>query len=224
MQILNCPKNKNHMCVLKQSGFTILECILAVGILSAMLASLVALQSSIVYVAQDSMQKLRAVWTMRQATAQIDYLLEVGGFPAIAEKSQFTWTGDASFSALITRKDLNKLKPSQFLITALKFYNLANSNGNEHLNVEQSIGPMAQILDNIPVTQSPGAVENSSISGTANQSHFANVFINVSWMMGSESKSLSDGLFLIDNIAFANLKLPNLGGGKGSGSGSGSTN
>ena len=201
-------------------GFTILECILAVGILSSVLASLVGLQTSIIYVAQNSMDKLKAVWAMRQATSQIDYVLDAGGIAAIPEKSAFVWTGDKRFTVVVTRKDLNDIKPSQFLTTALKFYNLANPGGNEHSDVDQMLAPITQLLDNSPLSPSPGSVENTAITRNANQSNFVDVFVSVNWNGGSDTQTLADGLFLMDNNALSNLQLPNLGGGAGGGSGS----
>lgn len=214
MQTLSYLINKLLFILKKNteaSGFTILECILAVGVLSTVLASLVGLQSSIIYVAQNSMDKLKAVWSMRQAYSQIDYLLDTAGFNALSETSQFVWPGDNRFTVAITKKDLEKIKPSQFLTTALTFYNLVNPNGNSNLNVDQTLAPIAQILDNIPVSPNSSLIQNTSIAPKANQSHFINLFVTVSWKTGAELNSLSDGLFLIDNNAFANLKLPNLG-------------
>lgn len=205
MRILNYLKNSD-------SGFTLLECILAVGILATMLASLVGLQSSIIFVAQNSMDKLKAAWSMRQTYAQIDYLLDSGGFAAVPEQATFVWSADKKFTIVVTRKDLNDIKPSQFLITALKFYNLANPGGNENLNVDRMIAPITQFLDNTPVSQTPGSVQNTAISKNANQSNFANVLVSVNWDSGSTtstSSSFSDGLFLMDLNALANLKLPN---------------
>src|SRR4051794_23674801 len=99
MRISNLLKNN----LSQEQGFTILECILAVGILAGVLASLVGLQSSILYVAQNSLDKLKAVWVMRQANAQINYVIDAGGLPAIAESSQFAWPADKSFVASITK-------------------------------------------------------------------------------------------------------------------------
>jgi prepilin-type N-terminal cleavage/methylation domain-containing protein len=188
MRTLKFLRNKNT-----HDGFTILECILAVGILSVVLASLVGLQSSIIFVAQNSTEKLKAVWSMRQAYSQVEYLLDVGGLTAIPEESKFTWPGDKRFVVAITKKDLKDIKPSQFLVSALKIYNFTNSNGNQNLNVDEVMGSISQLLDN-----------------PANTSGFANVFVNIKWLSGVEKRLFTDGLFLIDNSVLSNLKLPSL--------------
>jgi hypothetical protein len=218
MRILNFLQNKKIFCkknIFSSSrddkGFTILECILAVGILSAVLASLVGLQSSIIYVAQNSMDKLKASWAMKQANAQIDYVLNSAGLSGIPENSTFVWSGDNKFTISIQRKDLNEVKPSQFLITALKFYNMANSSDGDTQDEDKSLAPITQFLDNIPMNISNDIYENKSKTKSVDQSNFVNIFVTVNWTSGSVSSVLTDGLFLLDYNTLSNIKLPSLG-------------
>ena len=215
MQISNYLKNKflGDKKYKKQEGFTILECILAVGILSAVLANLVALQSSIIYVAVNSMDKLKAVWSMKQAMSQVDYLLQAGGFNAVNESSSFAWSGDPKFNVVVSKKDLKDVKPSQFLLTAVKFFQMTDPSGNEHADVKQSLTPINDLIDNAPIVSPDGVYENTALKGNSNQGPFANVFVTVNWTSGTVKNTFTDGLFLIDSISLSKIKLPDLGGG-----------
>ena len=213
MRILSSLKNKfpylsKEKAAKKNSneaGFTLLECILAIGILSSVLASLVALQSSIIYVAQNSMDKLKAVWAMRQAESQLDYIIDAGGLSAIPAKAAFVWSADKRFTVSINKKNLNDIKPSQFLITALKFYNL--SKGDEDTDVQRMLAPVVQLIDTPPATSSSGT-ENTSIRKGVEDSNFINVFVAVSWLSGSTPLHFDDGLFLMDINSLSGLSLP----------------
>ncbi len=199
MQNLRFQNDKNF----DQKGFTLLECILAVGVLSSMLASLVALQSSVIYVAQNSREKLKANWAMRQGLSQLNYFLDEKGMGALSESVSFAWGEEGRFKIEIKKKDLNEIKPSHFLISAMKFYNLTNSGGNENLNVDLTLGPISKFIDGAPLGS-----DSSNVTTSSSSSYFMNVFLSVNWSLGAEQKTLTNGFFLIDNNALSKIQLP----------------
>ena len=109
MQTLFCPKNKNmniHLNTDKnQQGFSLIECILAIGILSVVIASFVGLQSSIISVTQIASDSMRASWATHSAISQMQYLIETQGQSNVPEESNFPWITDNQYSIKVTRKD-----------------------------------------------------------------------------------------------------------------------
>ena len=219
---MDSPQDKNVTTMhfrQTEKGFTILECIIAIGILSSVIASLIVLQTSIVYIAQNSMDKLKATWSIKQAEAQLDYLLDSAGFAGVNENSSFEWLTDKNFKVNIQKKDLIEVKPSQFLMTAIKFYNLNDPSGSQHLDVERALAPAVPILDNTPLASTSALFDNKAVRVRINSSPFINIVFVVNWLQGKQNQTFQDGLFLMDNYALASLQIPNFtSNGNGSGS------
>lgn len=197
-----CQNNKPNLNnsdskTCSQQGFTLIECILAIAILSVVVASIVGLQSSIISVTQIASDSLRASWAARSAIAQMQYITDTKSQSDIPESIKIPWITNPEFSILVSRAPLKEIKTSQFLISALNIYNLVNPQGNEKLDVEKSLGMISTTLD---------AGTNSSSKGT-----FSNVTIQVKWQSGITEKEISEGFFLIDKDIFKNISLPNLG-------------
>ena len=230
MRILNFLNKKIRNIKDSESGFTIIECILAVGILALLVGSLITVQVSTIAVTKTSSDRLKALWALRSAMAQIDYVLDVKGQQFIPEKTALVWEGNKNFTITIQRKNLTNLKPSAFLKSAMKIQSL--SQGDSNKDVDQLIGPIGALLDagtdaaNTTNKDSSGQVKDAN-------STFCNLIVTVNWPSGAQTKDLSLGMFMIDSSAIANIKMPNMPGSTtdsgpgsttgGSGSGSGST-
>ena len=156
------------------------------------------------------MDKLKATWSMKQAEAQLDYILDSAGFAGIKENSSFEWLTDKNFKVSIQKKDLNEVKPSQFLMTAIKFYNLNDSSGSKNLDVARALAPAVPILDNTPLSSTAALFDNKAVRSRINPSAFINIVFVVNWLQGKQDQTFQDGLFLMDNYALASLQIPNL--------------
>lgn len=198
MQTLSCQKNKETKTNNNQQGFTLIECILAIGILSIVVASIVGLQSSIISVTQIASDSMRASWAARSAIAQMQYLIDSQGQANVPEKTTIPWITDNQFSINVERTELKDVKISQFLTSALGVYNLVNPSGNENIDVDKMLGAVTTMLD--------------TSAGSNPKGFFSNVVINVNWTSGITPKTISEGFFLIDKDTFTNVKLPDLGG------------
>lgn len=199
MQILSCPKNKvtkreDHPNL--EQGFTLIECILAIGILSVVVASIVGLQSSIISVTQLATDNMRASWAARSSIAQLQYLLDTQGQANVPESTTIPWITDPAFSINVTRTELKDVKISQFLTSALGVYNLVNPDGNDNLDVDKMLASITTLLD--------------SSAGSNSKGFFSNVVVNVKWTSGITPKTISEGFFFIDKETFANVNLPDL--------------
>jgi prepilin-type N-terminal cleavage/methylation domain-containing protein len=202
MQTLLCQKNKEtkteHSQWVQQQGFTLIECILAIGILSVVVASIVGLQSSIISVTQIASDGMRASWAARSTISQMQYLIDTQGQTNIPENTTIPWVTDNQFSINIKRTELKDVKISQFLTSALGVYNLVNPAGNENLDVDKTLGTITTMLD--------------TSAGSNPKGFFSNVVIEVKWTSGITPKTISEGFFFMDKDTFANVTLPDLGG------------
>lgn len=202
MQTLHFLKNKQS-----QNGFTLLECILAVGVLALAISSIVALQSSIISSTRMAVNKMQASWAIRSAMEQVQYILDVQGQAFIPETASFPWEGDNNFTTTVSRKDLKEIKPSQFLLSALKVSNAADPSANQNLDLDRTMAPIASMMDSSVGTPKSKA-SNATSAPTSAQSYFCNVIVSATWGEGSQKYVSTDGLFLIDDNALSNFKPP----------------
>ncbi|WP_186645941.1 type IV pilus modification PilV family protein [Fluviispira vulneris] len=191
MQILRHLKNN-------ESGFSLLECILAIGILSIVIGTIVGLQSSIISSTQISGDNMKASWAMRSAISQLQYVLDTGGSNAVPNEAEFPWATDEQFKISLIKKELKEVKPSQFLLSAMGVYNLISPDGNEQSDVSATFSSITPLLD--------------APAGAQSQSFFNNVTILVNWRDASTQRSITEGFFFIDKDALKGVNLPNLGG------------
>ena len=63
----------------RQSGFTLIESLMAISILSIVAVQILNVQSSSIQVAQSSRDNMRATWAMRSAISQMEYALDALG-------------------------------------------------------------------------------------------------------------------------------------------------
>lgn len=217
-------KKNSRKIFLNQKGFTLIECILAVGILSTVLFSIVALQSSIINTTQISSDKIKAIWALKSTLSQLEYILNTDGQAAVPDVVHFPWTGDKQFTITVQRVDLKKIKPSQFLFSALKVANLSPAFSNQHIDVDKTFGPIGAILDNTlengaahqPAAPTAAPAKSKPTSITS-QSNFSNVIVKVQWNDGSTNREISSGLFLIDDSLFSDITIPQTGDSAGGG-------
>ncbi|KAB8031997.1 type IV pilus modification PilV family protein [Fluviispira multicolorata] len=191
MQILHRLKNS-------ESGFSLLECVLAIAILSIVIGTIVGLQSSIISSTQISGDNMKASWAMRSAISQLQYLVDTGGASTIPNETDFPWITDEQFKVNLIKKELKDVKPSQFLLSALGVFNLISPDGNEQTDVTSTFSAITPLLD--------------APAGAQSQSFFNNVTISVNWKDASVQRNISEGFFLIDKNALQGINLPNLGG------------
>lgn len=192
----------------KHAGFTILECILAVGVLALAIASIVGLQSSIVSSTRIAVNKMQASWAIRSAMEQVQYILDVQGQAFVPESVTFPWQGDTNFSTTVSRKDLNDIKPSQFLLSAMKVSNAMDPSANQNEDLDKIMAPIAAMMDNSVGTLRPKAKNGGASAPTSAQSYFCNIVVSTNWSEGNTPQTLSEGLFLIDNDVLSNFKPP----------------
>lgn len=180
----------------RQSGFTLLETLLAIGILSVVIVQVISVQSTNVAVTQIARDNIQATWAMRQAQSQLEYVLDTLGVPGLPKAApEFEWKPmpDDSYVVKMEFKDVN-VKPSEVLITALK---LAMGKGEKESEGEgeggndptKGLKDMASMLD----AQLPKDMYKSYV-------------VSVTWKQGDgKSKQIDSGGFIIDEKVIEGL-------------------
>ncbi len=199
---MNQISMENKKC---QAGFTLIECLLAIAILSLVLISIISLQSSVVSVTYQSINKIKSTWAMKKTFAQLDYVVDVLGMEGVPESKEWNWSQDESFQISLTSKEPKDLKLSDFLITAYKFYNFTKKQDSS-IDIEKTLAPFTAILDQQTIAKT--TVESNTIGTMKNLGPFLNVNLTVNWTTGKEKKHIEDSLLLIRSATFFNLKLP----------------
>lgn len=181
MQIFNCQNNLSFIQK-NQKGFSLIECVIAVGLLATVVGSMIALQSSILRILQNSIEQRKAEIIMDSTKAQIEYVLSIKEQNDFPKDTKLPTPFDPLFKSQVTRVDKTKIKLSQFLISAMKIYNLAN--GQNALNIDVLAQQYAAGLDAyLPPLES----------------NFMDISNIVTWKNGKNEKKISTTMFIINN-------------------------
>jgi hypothetical protein len=154
-----------------------------------------------------AVNKMQASWAIRSAMEQVQYILDIQGQAFIPETISFPWEGDNNFITTVSRKDLKEIKPSQFLLSALKVSNATDPSANQNLDLDRTMAPIASMMDSslgTPQSKAP----NNTAAPTSAQSYFCNVLVTAAWGEGTQKQTLTDGLFLIDDNVLSHFKPP----------------
>lgn len=219
-------KNRSECSLKSEAGFTIIETVLAIGVLAAAIASIVSLQASVVAVTSLASHHTQARWTLNSAFSQAEYLREVKGQDFFPEDSQFTWKGATDYNVDVKRKDLTKLKTSDFVKTALNIFFKTDPNSDDEKNVDQMVGVIAPFIDNPGTTNTllqnlsggasqPQAGRDATPNPQAPQKKsavgpYVNLEFLVSWKNGTTTKTWKNTLLIMNQKTLADITLPNL--------------
>lgn len=201
----------------QQAGFTLLEAVLAIGLLSVVLSQVLGVQASSAAVTQNARDTMRASWALRQASAQLEYVLDVYGAKGLAPEGRFTWPADQNFVVSWAAKEA-PVPASRFLTSAMKLGKAMGAGGvPEEEGAEQSgadstkgMGEFTQMLDQMVPKEMYWAVK-----------------FQVEYRQGSSQKTLDGSFLVVDTKVLAEKmgalapNLPNMDGGPGAGPGGG---
>ncbi len=188
----------------QENGFTIIECLLAIVILSFIVMSVISLQSSVINITYQSINKIKSTWAMKKTFAQVEYIIDTIGLDGLPDSKEFQWSQDESFKINVNSMEPKDLKLSDFLITAYKFYNFTTKQDST-IDIEKTLAPFATVLD-----QQPDASKNLAniMNSTKKNIPFLNIDLSVNWNSGKEKKQLQDTLLLINSSSFFNINIP----------------
>jgi prepilin-type N-terminal cleavage/methylation domain-containing protein len=168
-----------------ESGFTLIESLLAISILSIVAVQILNVQSSSISVTQNSRDNMRATWALRSAISQIEYALDALGPKGLVREASFPWSLDPAFTTIVKVED-TPLEASRLLMTAMKLGGAASAGpeGEDEGDGKDAAGgfkEIGQMLD----SQVP-----KDMYRTAN--------VVVSWKEGDSTRSIEGGMLVID--------------------------
>ena len=173
-----------------ESGFTLIESILAIGILSVVVVQLLSIQASTMQLTKTARDNIKSTWAMRQAVSQFEYYADVIGVKELKDfETKFAWSGDPDFQIQLRSKEV-PVEASKLLTTGMKMGSAMNQQGSEAKAEDgtESLKAVFGMLD----SQVPKDLYRS-------------VSIVVSWKDGENTKSLEGGLVLIDDKSLQGL-------------------
>lgn len=179
----------------RNAGFTLLESLLAIGILVTVFSQIVGVQASSLSVARNNKANIQATWALRSLASQIEYIVDVRGVKALpTESSQppaLRLNGDSSDEMTFEYRNKQSLiKASKFLMASMNLgKNVAGSAEGEGDDQFKQFG---ELLD----SQLPNDIYRS-ISLTAR------------WKDGLTTRSTDLGLLLIDRKS-VHIGIPGL--------------
>jgi len=180
----------------RNSGFSLIEAILAIGILSVMLVQIVSIHSNSLAASQSAINNMKATWALRQGMAQLEYVLDVYGSKqgSMFQNIKVPWGADPEFSINVATKD-SPIEASRLLVSAFRI-GTAFAGGGQEPEGEQGADPAEAIK---------GFADQ--INSFVPRDIYRSLNIEVTWKQGDQNKGLDTGFFLIDS------KSLKLGGG-----------
>ena len=171
-----------------EKGFSLFECLIAVGVLAVALGGILALQASSVSTAQITWNLIQGRWALKATLSQIQYVLETRGPLGIPASSSFVWTANPEFQIQVKREEMSDLKPSQFFLSGLKSMSQSTTEGSmdANLDVDKTFGPALSFVD------------TALTSKIASGSLFQKINVEVQW--GKEANErLKSGLIVLQH-------------------------
>ena len=167
-------------------GFSLLEIVIAVGMLGIIISSLVGFQSSSYRALRASEQNLKASWVMRAAYEQTKYNLENSGVLRFPNVVNYSSSWDPGFSIVITKSILDKFKPSELIKSFFKIAKLQGKMQSSDLSKKSTaVSTLGFELD--------GSIKPNS---------FCKMSIVVSWLVGKKNQVFESRFFYIDKEPF----------------------
>ncbi len=195
-----------------QAGFSLLEAILAIGILSIVVVQIVNVQSASMEIAAISRSNQAATWALRSATAQLQYVLDVYGVEGLRPAAEFKSGQEGEYTVLVTSEETT-IEASRLFVTAMRMASVMGGGGlpgaedEEDASAEQFKAIGDQLDSQIP------------------KDIYRTVKVNVSWELGGTTRQIDGGFLVVDDkalkIADAIPNIPGLtpGGGNQNGGG-----
>jgi type II secretory pathway pseudopilin PulG len=174
----------------KNSGFSLLESVLAIGILATMLVQVINMHSNSLAISQTTMNNMKATWALRQAMGQLQYIIDVYGSK---ENSRFhnisvPWSADPEFTIKVATQDM-PIEASRLLVSAFRIGTAFTVNSQEGEDSGKKTDDPADAIKSFA----------EQINSFVPKDLYRTVKLEVSWKQGEFTKSLDSGFFLIDS-------------------------
>jgi prepilin-type N-terminal cleavage/methylation domain-containing protein len=175
-----------------QDGFTLIEAIMAIGILAVVAVQILNVQSSTILVTASARDNMVSTWVLRSIVSQVEYAVDTVGTKAMPKTADFPWSGNNEFKVSIALED-TPIEASRLMSTAMKLGKgqLAAEEGGEPSSEEVG-GDLKEI----------GALLDSQIP----KDLYRTVQVKVTWPVGENRRTAETGMLLIDTSQVNLLK------------------
>jgi len=178
-------------------GFTLLESLLAIGILVTVFSQIVGVQASSLSVARNTKYNIQATWGLRALSSQIEYISDVRGVKGLPPESSgpppLKLNGDDDDGIRFEYRNKQSLiKASKFLLATMRIGQGAAGAGEEG-GGDDKLKQFGELLD----AQLPDDIYRS-------------INLAAFWSDGQSQRSIDLGLFLIDRKS-VQIGIPGLG-------------
>ena len=171
-----------------ESGFTLLESLLAIGILVTVFSQIVGVQASSLAVAKNNKANIQATWALRSLVSQIEYIADVKGVKALPPESSqpppLKLDGDYEEAMRLGYKiQTPQIKASKFLLASVGL-GKSLADGEDDSGGNDQMKQFGELLD----AQLPSDIYRS-------------IGLTASWNDGQTTRSTELGMLLIDRSA-----------------------
>jgi prepilin-type N-terminal cleavage/methylation domain-containing protein len=187
-------QNSSNPTSNKQSGFSLLECLLALGIMAVLSVQVLSVMANSIAISQKSWDNMRATWAMRSAFSQLEYVMDAIGFENLPKSEiNYEWTGEKGFRVRFL-VDEASIEASSLLVTALKAG--AAMGAAQDPNAKKEDEAESGISEQI---KSIGPMLDSQVP----KDMYKRVTVEVSWPDGEARRTMEGGVLLINEKAIA---------------------
>lgn len=179
-----------------QSGFTLLESLLAIGVLVTVFSQIVGVQASSLAVAKNTKANIQATWALRSLSSQIEYISDIKGVkglpPETSGPNPLKLNGDDNEPLRFEYKNRQaNIKASKFLSASLRL-GQGLTGATEESGGEDKFKAFGEMLD----SQLPDDI-------------YRTISLTAVWNDGSQTRSIDLGMLLIDRKA-VHIGIPGL--------------
>ena len=169
-----------------QGGFSLLEAILAIGILSIVCIQIINVQSASMEIVAVSRSNQLATWAMRSANAQLQYVLDVYGVEGLRPSTEFKAGPEKDLTVTVETAQTT-IEASRLFMTAMRMTSVLGGAGapeseEERNEQEAQYKEIGDALD----SQVPKDI-------------YRTIKVKVTWNLAGVERSMDGGFLVVDD-------------------------
>ena len=189
-----------------ERGFSLLEAVLAIGILAVVTIQIINVQSASMEISGTSRQNQQATWALRSATAQLQYVLDVYGVEGLRPKAEFPFGSEKQYNVLVETKETS-IEASRLFATAVKMAQALGGEGSEASRDDEETAKQFEAVGQTLDSQIPKDI-------------YRTIKVTVSWKQGEATREIDGGFLVVDEKGLTvGSELEGLMGGAAGGQG-----
>lgn len=206
---------KSNRTSRRESGFSLLEALLAIGVLAVVTVQIVSVQSASMEITASAGTNQLATWALRSATAQLQYVLDAYGVDGLPPSANYTYGPEKSMTVEVLSEETS-IEASRLFMAALGMATQLSGGAQDEDTAAELKAQYEQI----------GQTLDSQIP----KDIYRTIKVNVTWKQGETSRSMDGGFLVVDQNglsvgggleAMFGAGAPGGSGGEGTGGGQG---